>query len=730
MGRNPSAGQRTSGHDARRRHHERAHRTAQELMYTSFVPKKPEKGGTFGCFQMLADMYINYTFPDTISQAKDYLRWLNLDEGVAYTTFTKNATRYIREYFVSRNKDVMLIHLQADRPDALGFHLTLSRPERGHVRKLSEGKLGITGTLDSGNERQEGIRYAAIAGVKLSGKKSRMHTHADGIEVSDADEAWIIVSANTSYMKGEIYQTETQRLLDQALASDLTQAKQEATGEYQQLFHRAGIELPENKTVSQLSTDKRLEAFQTQDDPSLAALYYNYGRYLLISSTRPGSLPPNLQGLWANGVMTPWNGDYHTNINVQMNHWPVEPCNLSELHQPLVDLIKRLVPSGEETAKAFYGPEAKGWVLHMMTNVWNYTAPGEHPSWGATNTGGAWLCAHLWEHYLYTGNKQYLADIYPLLKGASEFFYSTMVREPEHGWLVTAPTSSPENEFYVSKKDRTPISVCMGPTMDIQLVRELYTHVIEAASILHTDSLYANQLKEASAQLPPHQISKKGYLMEWLKDYEETDVHHRHVSHLYGLHPGNQISLYYTPELAEACKVTLERRGDGGTGWSRAWKINFWARLGDGNRAYTLFRNLLYPAYTQENPNEHGSGTFPNLFCSHPPFQIDGNWGGTSGISEMLIQSQDGFINLLPALPDSWKEGNLYGFKVRGGAMVSMKWKEGKPVEVILTGGWNPNVKIKMPEGITEVSVNGEKRKAEKFVELTVPEGEIARLRF
>lgn len=703
---------------------------AQELMYTSFVPKKPEKGGTFGCFQMLADMYINYTFPDTISQAKDYLRWLNLDEGVAYTTFTKNATRYIREYFVSRNKDVMLIHLQADRPDALGFHLTLSRPERGHVRKLSEGKLGITGTLDSGNERQEGIRYAAIAGVKLSGKKSRMHTHADGIEVSDADEAWIIVSANTSYMKGEIYQTETQRLLDQALASDLTQAKQEATGEYQQLFHRAGIELPENKTVSQLSTDKRLEAFQTQDDPSLAALYYNYGRYLLISSTRPGSLPPNLQGLWANGVMTPWNGDYHTNINVQMNHWPVELCNLSELYQPLVDLIKRLVPSGEETAKAFYGPEAKGWVLHMMTNVWNYTAPGEHPSWGATNTGGAWLCAHLWEHYLYTGNKQYLADIYPLLKGASEFFYSTMVREPEHGWLVTAPTSSPENEFYVSKKDRTPISVCMGPTMDIQLVRELYTHVIEAASILHTDSLYANQLKEASAQLPPHQISKKGYLMEWLKDYEETDVHHRHVSHLYGLHPGNQISLYYTPELAEACKVTLERRGDGGTGWSRAWKINFWARLGDGNRAYTLFRNLLYPAYTQENPHEHGSGTFPNLFCSHPPFQIDGNWGGTSGISEMLIQSQDGFINLLPALPDSWKEGNLYGFKVRGGAMVSMKWKEGKPVEVILTGGWNPNVKIKMPEGITEVSVNGEKRKAEKFVELTVPEGEIARLRF
>ena len=373
----------------------------------------------------------------------------------------------------------------------------------------------------------------------------------------------------------------------------------------------------------------------------------------------------------------------------------------------MIALVERLVKSGEESAKAFYGEDAKGWVLHMMTNIWNYTAPGEHPSWGATNTGGAWLCAHLWEHYLYTGDRQYLADIYPILKGASEFFYSTMVREPEHGWLVTAPTSSPENEFYASKKDRTPISICMGPTMDTQLVRELYTNVIEAACILHTDSLYAGELNKALTQLPPHQISKKGYLMEWLKDYEEVDVHHRHVSHLYGLHPGNQ-----------------DRRGDGGTGWSRAWKINFWARLGDGNRAYTLFRNLLYPAYTQAAPTEHGSGTFPNLFCSHPPFQMDGNWGGTSGISEMLVQSQDGFINLLPALPDSWKTGSLYGFKVRGGATVDMKWKDGKPAEVILTGGWNPNLKIKMPEGVTEVSVNGEKRRVKGFLELTVTEGE------
>lgn len=287
------------------------------------------------------------------------------------------------------------------------------------------------------------------------------------------------------------------------------------------------------------------------------------------------SMPPNLQGLWANEPGTPWNGDYHTNINVQMNHWPLEQGNLTELYLPLIDLVKRLVESGEESAKSFYGENARGWVLHMMTNVWNYTAPGEHPSWGATNTGGAWLCAHLWEHYLFTGDRNYLSEIYPIIKGASEFFYSTMVKEPKHGWLVTAPTSSPENSFYLKGKDRTPISVCMGPTMDIQLVRELYSNVITASHILSVDSLYADSLKKAICQLPPHQISKKGYLMEWLEDYEETDVHHRHVSHLYGLHPGNQISVYNTPELAEACKVTLNRRGDEGTGWSRAWKINF-----------------------------------------------------------------------------------------------------------------------------------------------------------
>lgn len=717
---------------------------AQNVMYKHFVPVKPEMGGTYGTYQMLANLDIEYNYEDNNAiNELSYRRSLNLKHAVARTFIgsMQDENSYIREYFVSHDSDVMVIHI-ASRNKKVSFRTMLSRPERATVKSDGQ-RLMLEGSLDSGKPGQPGVSFLAEMSVKTMGGTVELTDTT--IQVKDANAAFIVISAATDYKKPN-YKEEVRELADKAAKTSYRQLKRKHTTAYQQLYDRAHLSIGPEMTPPQgdkrafpmedrdiVTLDERIRSFQTKDDPSLAALYYNYGRYLLISSTRPGTLPPNLQGLWANTMITPWNGDYHLNINVQMNHWPVEQGNLSELHLPLIELTKGLVENGQKTAKAFYGSDAKGWVAHMMTNVWSFTAPGEHPSWGATNTGGAWLCAHLWEHFLYSGDMEYLKEIYPVLKGAAEFFLSTMIKEPKHGWLVTAPTSSPENAFYIGD-DKTPVSICMGPTMDNQLIRELFTNLIEASELLNIDSKFRVELAKACLQLPPHQISEEGYLMEWLEDYKEAEIHHRHVSHLYGLHPGNQITLSKTPELAEACRKTLDRRGDGGTGWSRAWKINFWARLGDGNRAYKLFKSLMYPAYEVENPKKRTGGTFPNLFCSHPPFQIDGNWGGTSGINEMLLQSHEGFINLLPALPDTWSEGSFRGFKVRGGAEVGLVWKEGKPVECSITGGYANSYRIKVPQGVTRVDV---KRTAktqtfenESYVNLPLKKGEKARITF
>ncbi len=679
---------------------------AQDVMYEHFVPRKPEKGGTYGSYQMLADLNIDYTYYSD-AEPNDYCRWLDLSTATAHTTFSIGGTQYDREYFVPRGKDVIVMHVQGGQP--FGFSLTAERPERMTKTSPENGLLALKGTLDSGKEEEDGVKYEAAVRVIPIGKGVEMVTKNGRISVRKVTEAWIVVAATTDFwghhgidsIKTPLESVET--LNPEILAN----YRVEGIAAHRELMSRAYIKLPATEQ-SALPTDLRIQAFQKSEDPELAALYYNYGRYLLISSTLPGFLPPNLQGLWANGTSTPWNGDYHTNINVQMNHWPVEQGNLSELHQPLIALTERAVESGKRTAKAFYGDEAEGWVMHMMTNVWNYTEPGEHPSWGATNTAGAWLCQHLWEHHLYNPtDTAYLQEIYPVMKGASEFFLSTMIQEPKHGWLVTAPSSSPENEFLM---DGAKVSVCMGPTMDTQIVGELFGNVITAAQILGIDQEYAERLGNAIAKLPPMQIGSDGRLMEWLEEYPEADPHHRHVSHLYGLHPGNQISPEKTPELAEACRKTLDVRGDGGTGWSRAWKINFWDRLGDGDRAYSLFKALLSPAYIQPG-DKHRSGTFPNLFCSHPPFQMDGNWGGTSGISEMLVQSQEGFINVLPALPSALPSGELHGFKARGGAEVDVEWTDMLPTRVIIDTP-TPQ-RVKLPAGVETISIAGKTIKSE-----------------
>ncbi|MDR1282139.1 MAG: hypothetical protein LBK99_15160 [Opitutaceae bacterium] len=418
-----------------------------------------------------------------------------------------------------------------------------------------------------------------------------------------------------------------------------------------------------------------------ENDPALAALYFHYGRYLLISSSRPDSpLPANLQGLWAEEYQTPWNGDYHLNINLQMNYWPAGPANLADCQLPLLRLIEALVPRGRHTARAYY--DARGWVAHMKTNPWHYTAPGQNPAWGATQTGGAWLCTHIWQHYLFTGDRTPLARHYPVLKEAALFFLDTLVPHPGSGFLVTAPSSSPENTFRTPAGDTA--AVCAGPAMDTQIIRELFSNTIAAARRLRCDEALATQLTTARARLAPHKTGHHGQLQEWLDDHEETDPRHRHLSHLYALYPASQLTPRRTPALARAAQATLDRRGDTGTGWSTAWKICLRARLLDGEHALRLLKKLWTPVSRHDTAYGPDGGTSPNLLCAHPPFQIDGNLGATAGIAEMLLQSHDGNIHLLPALPGEWHTGAATGLKATGRIRVDIKWSDGQLEQAIL----------------------------------------------
>ena len=625
---------------------------AQQLMYRHFVCTGG--GGTnprYGCYQTLGaiDIKLEEINPENVTS---YTRSLSLRDAVASSTLKTGRQTISRECFVSIPDDVVAIQLTSNGklPD---FSISLSRAENA-VTTASDNGVIMQGELPSGDPDVQGVRFYTEARVIHNSRR----------------EATILLSAATTY-NTENPKERVDSLLNEAAKKSYSELRERHIAAHRELFDRVEVSL--GAADNSASSDS-------------AALYLQYGRYLLIGSTARATLPPNLQGIWADGCGTPWNGDYHLNINVEMNHWPALPGNIAEADAPLTDYVEGLVPSGRNTAKVFYN--APGWTANVLANVWHFTSPAENPQWGASLTGGAWLSLQLWEHYQFTMDLNYLKRVYPVMREAAGFLHASLYEQAETGWLVTGPSSSPENAFRSNGKV---CNICEGPTMDIQICQELFNAVIKASGLMGIDKEFADSLASDITGMPPMQIAEGGYLQEWLKDYQEVEPTHRHVSHLFGLYPGTTIN---TPELSEAARQTLERRGDGGTGWSRAWKINFWARLGDGNRAYKLFKSLLQPVYPAGSGNitygGSGAGTYPNLFCAHPPFQIDGNFGGSAGLMEMLLQShktENGkrVIAVLPAIPDEWSQGHFKGLMARGDIEVSCYWSAKKGVDITLS---------------------------------------------